>query len=206
MLAGAPFRRLLVCRQVCSPPVCLLQLGAECLRNADDWVTHVVATNITDKTRWAEGQVRTGSAMPVCRCRCHHCAGCSVRRRRCSCIMHRHRLCARLTARPSCWVQAMHVVNPSWLWCCAYTWTRAKEDGFPVAARGAAAQLAPPKSEAEDLAAAMAAAGGGTAPTSQQPADGADVDGAGAAAAVDGAAEPEAVDCSTAQQPPVETS
>jgi hypothetical protein len=100
----------------------------------------------------------------------------------------------------------MHVVSPSWLWCCAYTWTRAKEDEFPVAARGAAAQLAPPKSEAEDLAAAMAAAGGGTAPTSQQPADGADVDGAGAAAAVDGAAEPEAVDCSTAQQPPVETS
>jgi hypothetical protein len=74
MLANAPFKRLIVGCQVCSPPVCLLQLGAECLRNADDWVTHVVATNITDKTRWAEGQVRTGSAMPACRRRCHHCS------------------------------------------------------------------------------------------------------------------------------------
>lgn len=37
-----------------------LQLGAECVRDLGDGVTHVVATDITDKTRWARSKVGGG--------------------------------------------------------------------------------------------------------------------------------------------------
>ena len=59
-------------------------------------------------------------------------------------------------------LQGKHVVSPSWLWCCAYTWGRADEAGFPVKPGGASAAVAAAlKSEADDLAQALAAAGGG---------------------------------------------
>ncbi|EFN54779.1 hypothetical protein CHLNCDRAFT_134722 [Chlorella variabilis] len=101
-----------------------LKLGAECVRETGQGVTHVVATDTTDKTRWACGQGK-------------------------------------------------HVVSPSWLWCCAYTWQRADEAGFPVKAGGdaAAARAAAPRSEAEDVAQAMAAAGGGAAADVPPPAE-----------------------------------
>lgn len=90
-----------------------LKLGAECAKEAGEGVTHVVATDVTDKTRWARSQGK-------------------------------------------------HVVSPSWLWCCAYTWGRADEAGFPVKPGGASAAVAAAlKSEADDLAQALAAAGGG---------------------------------------------
>lgn len=91
-----------------------VKLGAECVKEVGQAVTHVVATDITDKTRWARSKGKL-------------------------------------------------IANPSWLWCCAYTWQRADEAQFPVKAGGgaAAAQAAVPRSEAEDLAQALAAAGGG---------------------------------------------
>lgn len=52
-----PTRAALVPRTPCP------QLGAECVREATENVTHVVATDITDKTRWARSQVCPG---PVC--------------------------------------------------------------------------------------------------------------------------------------------
>lgn len=43
-------------RRIAAP----LQLGATCVREAGEGVTHVVATDVTDKTRWAKSQVRGG--------------------------------------------------------------------------------------------------------------------------------------------------
>ena len=38
-------------------PLACLQLGAECVKEAGEGVTHVVATDVTDKTRWARSHV-----------------------------------------------------------------------------------------------------------------------------------------------------
>lgn len=122
-------------------------MGAECVREATERVTHVVATDITDKTRWARSKV--GQRVQ-----------CVLRGSLPLPGMHTQTL-----GSPAALVQGKQVVAPNWLWCCAYTWQRADEEQFPVKpGGGAAAAQASARSEAEDAALAAAAAGGGAGP------------------------------------------
>ncbi|GAB4818767.1 hypothetical protein N2152v2_005813 [Parachlorella kessleri] len=93
-------------------------LGAQCSTELCQSVTHVVATDHTDKTRWAK----------------------------------------KLGKR---------VVNPNWLWCSAFTWEHADEARFPVGtgSGSVAAQQVLQRTVEDDLAASLAAAGGGRGET-----------------------------------------
>ena len=144
-------------------------------------MTHVVATDVTDKTRWARSQVGALAGrrlqgisasglllIPVALLPQFH-----------VCTWECRVPCLLPTPNTLCVPppQGKFVVAPNWLWCSAYTWRRADEAEFPVRPGGsaAAAQAAAPRSEAEDVAQALAAAGGGEGAEQQQqqqPADG----------------------------------
>lgn len=106
--------------------VMAVHLGAECVTEQSDAVTHIVAGDHTDKTKWGQ---KTGR----------------------------------------------YVVTSDWLLCCGYTWERASEERFqlppfgkaepPIDSNSNAALASGTGDEAADMAAALAAAGGGVKAT-----------------------------------------